>query len=425
MTRQQRLSKTIPFIVVWFALHGWQNLQQVAPAQGFGINGIFQSLYDPHASIPGSTVDVSDNFPTSYSINETNLTGGDDSGFFSTSHKFYFSANNGSSPRFFMENEAFDISFDMTIDTPNPAPRKSAGFNLESFLFSSSQYVAHTNDSLLPHGDPPGTIVATGTPFPFQSFGNIYNAGETINMRLIYLPPTRSASSGEFIETGVMEFVVTTPSDGELLSGLIDLNQNAADPNDLPGVPDNSWVGLRMQSSARSSTPNDSVTVTFEQFEIAELMVNGGGDFDADDTWGLLDIDALVAAIVAGEDEEIFDLTGDGFVNDDDLSQWLANAGYRNNASRNPYLEGDANLDGTVDVSDFNAWNNSKFTTVAAWSAGDFNADGSVDASDFNIWNANKFQTSDTNVVPEPGGLFLVAWALLAVLTLNRKRSVR
>ena len=397
-------------------------------AQDFGINGLFQSLYDPHASIPGSTVNVTDNFPTSYEISETNLTGGDDTGFFSTSHKFYFSDNGGAAPRFFMEHEAFDISFDLTIDSPNSTPRKSAGFNLESFLFGSSQYVAHTNSSLLPHGNPPGTIVATGTPFPFQSFGNIYNTGDTINLRVVYLPPTRSFSTDDWMETGVMEFVVTTPGDGEQFSGLINLNDNPADPNDLPGVPDGSWIGLRMQSSARASTPNDSVTVTFEQFEFTELSVNAGGDFDESRDWALPDIDLLVAEIANGTNTEMFDLTEDGLVNADDLSQWLANAGYRNNASRNPYLPGDANLDGTVDVSDFNVWNTSKFTTVAAWSSGDFNADGSVDASDFNIWNGNKFQTSDPSIVPEPSvflGLLMgfVACGILARRTSRLPRS--
>ena len=41
------------------------------------------------------------------------------------------------------------------------------------------------------------------------------------------------------------------------------------------------------------------------------------------------------------------------------------------------------------------AWNNSKFTNTAAWTAGDFNGDGSVDGLDFVIWNSSKFQSSD------------------------------
>ena len=68
--------------------------------------------------------------------------------------------------------------------------------------------------------------------------------------------------------------------------------------------------------------------------------------------------------------------------------------------SGNPYLLGDANLDGVVDTSDFNVWTSNKFTSVAAWSAGDFNADGAVDISDFNIWNTTKFTSSNDQARP-------------------------
>ena len=55
---------------------------------------------------------------------------------------------------------------------------------------------------------------------------------------------------------------------------------------------------------------------------------------------------------------------------------------------------GDANLDGRVDVSDFNLWNNNKFQT-GTWSSGDFTCDGVVDVSDFNVWNNNNFTIAD------------------------------
>jgi hypothetical protein len=74
-------------------------------------------------------------------------------------------------------------------------------------------------------------------------------------------------------------------------------------------------------------------------------------------------------------------------------------------------LTADANLDGAVDVSDFNVWNGNKFTMTPAWCSGDFNADGSVDVSDFNAWNSNKFQTSGPILVPEPENLY-VLWVM-------------
>ena len=118
-------------------------------------------------------------------------------------------------------------------------------------------------------------------------------------------------------------------------------------------------------------------------------------DFNDDGLYDVADIDLLVAAIASGTDPVDFDLTGDGFVDLSDRDAWLAAAGAINLPSGNPYLLGDANLDGSVDGSDFGIWNAHKFTSVAAWSRGDFNADRMVDSSDFDLWSANKFQSAN------------------------------
>ena len=148
-------------------------------------------------------------------------------------------------------------------------------------------------------------------------------------------------------------------------------------------------------------------------------MATPGGDFDNNGMLEGDDIDALVAAIAGGSMNVLFDLTGDGLVNQDDLMEWLAIAGAANLPSGNPYLVGDATLDGFVDGQDFILWNSNKFTSLAAWTGGDFNADGFVDGQDFIEWNRNKFMSSDgmTAPVPEPAGAFglLVALALLSM----------
>jgi probable HAF family extracellular repeat protein len=142
-------------------------------------------------------------------------------------------------------------------------------------------------------------------------------------------------------------------------------------------------------------------------------------DFNGDGLLNCLDIDALVAEIVAGANGAAFDLTNDGKVDIDDLDQWRVQGGAANLPSSNPYLVGDANLDGAVGGEDFITWNDHKFTSVAAWCSGDFNADGTVNGQDFDLWNDNKFLSSD-NVfaVPEPStGVFLIAavfgWAIV------------
>ena len=145
------------------------------------------------------------------------------------------------------------------------------------------------------------------------------------------------------------------------------------------------------------------------------------GDFDNNGLYECADIDALVADIVGPGTPETFDLTGDGNVDTADLEEWLIQGGAANLPSGNPYLQGDANLDGIVDGLDFLAWNANKFTNEAAWCSGDFNADGVIDGQDFLVWNANKFASSDgVNAVPEPGLSILLTAFLMGATVVRR-----
>ena len=145
------------------------------------------------------------------------------------------------------------------------------------------------------------------------------------------------------------------------------------------------------------------------------------GDFDGNGSYECADIDSLVAAIAGNSTDLTFDLTGDGVVDRNDLTAWLAEAGAAELASGNPFLNGDANLSGVVDVSDFNIWNANKFTNSAAWCLGDFNADGVVDTSDFNLWNMNKFTTSDMAAVPEANSLWAAMLGCVVIVMLQRR----
>ncbi|MEM7317198.1 MAG: hypothetical protein AAF497_29035 [Planctomycetota bacterium] len=120
---------------------------------------------------------------------------------------------------------------------------------------------------------------------------------------------------------------------------------------------------------------------------------------------------------------ESFDLNGDGILDPLDTDRWLADAA-QFNGLEGPYLYGDANLDGDVDVSDFNLWNSNKFTPQVRWDRGDFNGDGQVDVSDFNAWNQNKFRRvlPANSLVPEPSCWLLTLFALANLILVVRKR---
>ena len=120
---------------------------------------------------------------------------------------------------------------------------------------------------------------------------------------------------------------------------------------------------------------------------------------------------------MAGTNNPAFDLNNDGQVTLADIRDasqgWLSVAGEENLGPGRAYLSGDANLDGSVDGSDFIEWNANKFSATGAWSLGDFNADGFTDGPDFIEWNNNKFQSSDVAAVPEPATCWAIAVGLL------------
>ena len=192
---------------------------------------------------------------------------------------------------------------------------------------------------------------------------------------------------------------------------------------------------------------NQFVDVDFGEEYITALIFNAttytlanitiDGDFDENNSFNCADVDALVQNIASNSNNLAYDLNNDGQLDFADVEDWLVAAG--NNNIGSPFLLADANLDGSVDTSDFNIWNENSFTNTAAFCSGDFNGDGSVDGSDFNVWHERKFTSSDavthgfadvdlqqagvsTQVVPEPSAFSLIAMMGMLMILWRRSR---
>lgn len=115
----------------------------------------------------------------------------------------------------------------------------------------------------------------------------------------------------------------------------------------------------------------------------------------------------------------LFDLTGEGIVDDADLTQWLSDAAAHNGFGQE-YLAGDSDLDGSIDAIDLNNLALKWRQNVALWSGGDFTADGMVNAAHLNSlaleWRQAIPMASSANApVPEPSAMLLSVLGLVLV----------
>ena len=250
--------------------------------------------------------------------------------------------------------------------------------------------------------------------------GGSFLAGQAVNNFFPIDPPlTLNDPNAIRIEIATANFNPGTPATLSLfIDGTATDINGAAAGNDLSFNWDGEGAGYMgfSKNIAVGGGGIDNLRIsTLQDVALVDADFNNNGVIGCDD------VDPLVNAIVNTPSDLTYDLVPDGVVNHDDLVQWLADAGQANLASQNPYLEGDATLDGTVDGQDFIEWNSNKFSNLPAWCSGDFTADGVVDGQDFIIWNSNKFTSADASVVPEPTSFGILAIGVLCWMSGRRK----
>jgi Dockerin type I domain/PEP-CTERM motif len=256
---------------------------------------------------PDSTLTITDDFPTSLTINDGEFGIPSGSGF-ANMHKAWFAVDNGSSvDNFLFQNDlGFDISMDVNLTAGSNAPRKEAGFRFDTLIGGEGQFIV-TSD---------GEIAAFGGPFPFASTnyernpgefdfgGTPYTPGDTVTLRMVYTPPDGG-------NPGTMQYFANGSSPGPL-----DFT------NTEMGLIDNGYGGMYAQAAPSSSNSDDFITAVFSNFQFSDLS----------------------SAPIDG------DINGDGVVNLEDLN--LVKNNFGNMGS--PGIPGDGNGDGMVNLTDLN-----------------------------------------------------------------------
>jgi hypothetical protein len=303
-----------------------------------------------------------------------------------------------------------DFAMDGQVDSGAVTAASNGGLSLYVSLDGEHLYIAtddagEGNDHFIYLAEQPGDLVPA----------NWAKSGQVAAWDAFLADENDNDFAGWFDANGAD--LVATGTNGGVLEGVISLVDELGEmPTEIylaVGAFDTSDGGSLVPLLQVPGSNNGDFNLDDHEWLRIELHTLRTGDFDRDGSFACDDVDALVAAIAADTDDLVFDLTGDGLVNGDDLTKWLELAGAELLLSGNSLLVGDANLDGTVDGADFLIWNAHRFQNDQGWCGGDFDASGTVDGADFLQWNANKFTTADTGgvqQVPEPQ-----TWVLLLV----------
>ncbi len=243
-----------------------------------------------------------------------------------------------------------------------------------------------------------GTFAASDHDFTLNQ-GSISAAGTTFDFASM---PVTAAGVG----TGTLALVLGSQVPGfDVLEVLMTLPVEVDSTFDIPNVPFFGTVTTRLTGSAELTATG---TIMIESLP---------GDYDRNGELDCLDIDLLGSAIRAGSVDLTFDANSDGIVDAADYESWVVDL--------KGTVLGDANLDFVNDISDFNLWSESKFTSGTGWCQGDFDGNGATDVSDFNIWNDHRF-TAAPVAVPEVSPLGLLVLGVLGLVAggAGRRRAI-
>ncbi len=235
-----------------------------ATADVTDINGIvaFNRIFNDR---PASTLVVTNNYPTSYRIQESDPGAGG----FANRHTGYYSNDGGATRRDFDYNELFDISVTMNLTTDPVSGVSESGFQFD--LFGLGRFGVITAD---------GRIEADGSVIPNFNFGPGIIQNGTVSLRMIHRP----GSGNGFTPIGAgqrstMEYLYDIGS-GYVSSGLVEFNNTEGG---IPEIPFNDfYIGVGSQNNFSSGLNSaDALFTNFSNLAVpapsaAALLGLGG-----------------------------------------------------------------------------------------------------------------------------------------------------
>lgn len=172
-------------------------------------------------------------------------------------------------------------------------------------------------------------------------------------------------------------------------------------------------LGLLVGAHPFDDSVSEVVYIAYSQGQVDRLsnLYEGGMDFNGTTTQ--LDEDTGSWDLLA------FALGMNGFFTGMNTPANALHVGFLVTQPTVSLLDGDANGDGMVNLTDFNILK-SHFGQAGGRSEGDFTGDGNVDLADFNVLKANFGQGGAA--VPEPGTMLLAGLAVLGSFLVGAKR---
>ena len=189
------------------------------------------------------------------------------------------------------------------------------------------------------------------------------------------------------------------------------------DPDVEDDASDNSWEGKEATLLTEAGISLLNATIDYA-LGVSSLPgdFNGNGELDIDD------INQLGLQAASRENNPIFDLNADTFVNQTDVTIWVKDL-------KNTWI-GDANLDGEFNSGDFvEVFTAGKYEAdvEAVWGEGDWNSDARFNSGDFVVaFTDGGYERGPAAIaaasVPEPSGFVMLVLALCAVVG---RRTIR